>query len=157
MVHSDSEIHAEISGLRVLEIAGGMKLHSTGPLADLGSSNSNNSGEQMSRNQYLNVLSACQFVQTIAAAAYAHSFSRPCELGLGECIRQSAARKQSRKVRVSISMVYVTIAVLSWFALLHSGLCQAADMGQHYSKLIPHADTGGCDPQAKAWPASPYT
>ena len=37
---------------------------------------------------------------------------RPCELGLGECIRQSAGRKQSRKVRVSISMVYVTIAVL---------------------------------------------
>lgn len=43
-------------------------------ISDLGSSNSTNSGEQMSRNQYLNVLSACQFVQTIAAAAYAHSF-----------------------------------------------------------------------------------
>lgn len=43
-------------------------------LTDIGGSNTISSGEQMSRHQYLNVLSTCQFMEQLATAAYCWSF-----------------------------------------------------------------------------------
>ncbi len=43
-------------------------------ISDIGGSNTTSSGQQMSRNQYLNVLATCQFVEILARKAYALSF-----------------------------------------------------------------------------------
>ena len=43
-------------------------------LTDIGGSNTISSGEQMSRHQYLNVLSTCQFMEYVATVAYCVSF-----------------------------------------------------------------------------------
>tara|TARA_B100001540_G_scaffold284144_1_gene276226 strand:- start:54505 stop:55710 length:1206 start_codon:yes stop_codon:yes gene_type:complete len=43
-------------------------------LSEIGGSNTTSSGEQMSRHQYLNVLSTCQFMEHVSRIAYCASF-----------------------------------------------------------------------------------